>query len=309
MSIDIKNDQIISIVGATATGKTAFALDLAKKILSTKHYQQVHLLSADSKQVYRGLENLTGADIPQDFQRNNTLGDYQFFSDLSGQIYLHGVSIIQTSEEWSVAHFKHLFNKLTDNLNEASCLLVVGGTGFYQQQILSAAASINIPPDQALRKQLAKLTVVELQAKLAKKNAAKLKSMNNSDRHNPRRLIRAIEIAAADTNLIQGQENFIPTYYLQIPKEVREAKIRQRVLQRFNLAKEEVEKQLKKNKLNSLVRATLGFVQLQQLIEGKIDLTTCIQLWQTAEIQYAKRQDTWWKKREVTRNLINLMLY
>jgi tRNA A37 N6-isopentenylltransferase MiaA len=91
-----------------------------------------------------------------------------------------------------------------------------------------------------------------------------------------------------------------------MPKELREQKIKARVQQRFELAKKEVQEQIllnKKAKNDSLAFSSTGFMELQKFIAGEIGEEDCLNLWQLAEIQYAKRQDTWWKKRN---NLIEI---
>ena len=110
MSNNIKNNQIISIVGATATGKTALALKVAEDLLANKKAQRVFLLSADSRQVYKGLENLTGADVPENFSLISDQNfSYDCFANSKKNIFLLGVSIVDVNEAWSVAHFKKLF--------------------------------------------------------------------------------------------------------------------------------------------------------------------------------------------------------
>ncbi|AKM81576.1 MAG: tRNA dimethylallyltransferase [Candidatus Pacebacteria bacterium GW2011_GWF2_38_9] len=303
MSNNIKENQIISIVGATATGKTAAALKLAEKLIAEKKAQKVFLLSADSRQVYQGLENLTGADLPTDFVATTSNNfSYSYFENSNKNICLHGSSIIGTNEEWSVAHFKKLFAELRKNLSEEDVLIVVGGTGFYQEQILQTAEDIFIPQNENLRKSLEKLSVEELQEKLESIAAKKLSVMNNSDINNPRRLIRAIEVATFKKSNSQkesvAEKNSFPTFYLEMSKDLREEKIKKRVAQRFQTAKKEVEQQLLKNETkNSLAFSSTGFRELEKLLKKQIEEKECLELWQLAEIQYAKRQNTWWKKR------------
>jgi len=303
MSNNIKENQIISIVGATATGKTAAALELAEKLIAEKKAQKVFLLSADSRQVYQSLENLTGADLPTDFVAT-TKNDfsYPYFENLQKNISLHGSSIIGTNEEWSVAHFKKLFTEIKKALSEEDVLVVVGGTGFYQEQILQTAEDIFIPQNENLRKSLEKLSVEELQEKLESIAAKKLSIMNNSDINNPRRLIRAIEVATFKKSNSQkesvAEKKSLPTFYLEMSKDLREEKIKKRVVERFQTAKEEVKQQLLKNEAkNSLAFSSTGFRELEKLLKKQIEEKECLELWQLAEIQYAKRQDTWWKKR------------
>lgn len=302
MSNNIKENQIISIVGATATGKTTTALALAEKLLSLKLVKVVHLLSADSRQVYRGLENLTGADLPNDFVTSkSSLFNYPYFTNPTKNIFLHGVSVIATNEEWSVAHFQKLFIEIKSQLKDDEFLMVVGGTGFYQQQITNTAETIGVPQNLGLREKLAKLSVKELQKQLKNLNKEKLENMNNSDLNNPRRLVRAIEIALhkMEQPVATKQTNIQTSkiFYLKLPKKVRETKIKQRVINRFALAKVEVEQQLQNKKISALATTCTGFMELAKFIHGEIHYLTCVTKWQLAEIQYAKRQDTWWKKR------------
>lgn len=303
MSNNIKDNQIISIVGATATGKTAATLALAEKLLTLKLVEAVHVLSADSRQVYRGMENLTGADLPTDFiSIKNSLFSYPYFANPIKDIFIHGVSIINSSDDWSVAHFQRLFTEVKSKLRDEEILIVVGGTGFYQQQITNAAETISIPQNLSLREKLAKLSVAELQNQLKNLDQEKLENMNNSDLNNPRRLVRAIEIALYKTELPvttkQTGKQTNKIFYLELPKAVREEKIRQRVFERFDLAKKEVVKQLQNKETNTLATTCTGFAELELFIRGEINQSTCLAKWQLSEIQYAKRQDTWWKKRD-----------
>ena len=142
---------LISILGTTAVGKTSFALKLAEQTLSLpgsengkekfagfqndknlgkKRFAGVDLISADSRQVYKGLEILSGADVPEGFKRgvdavfpgkNNAVfsrevgvvssreNDIVFPFFKKGAINLHGVSNLELTDEWSVAHFKSQF--------------------------------------------------------------------------------------------------------------------------------------------------------------------------------------------------------
>lgn len=299
----IKDNQICSIVGATATGKTALALKTAHELLEAKRFARVHLLSADSRQVYQGLENLTGADLPAEFIRlKEKKWTYSYWANPEKNIYLHGISIIKTNEEWSAAHFKKLFEQIFKNLSAKDFLIVVGGTGFYQQQIKQPADTLEIPPNPKLRAKLEKLHLAELQNELKETDALKLENLNNSDLHNPRRLIRAIEVAKflQDKKSIKEKnqaERKIPTFCLSLEPKLRQEKIKLRVEERFAKAQKEVSMQLERGQFNKAAASCTGFSELSQFLTGQIDQDTCLKLWITSELQYAKRQDTWWKKR------------
>lgn len=306
ISNNIQSNQIISIVGATATGKTALALELANELVTKKLYRNVHLLSADSRQVYKGLEILTGADIPKNFREvKSQKFAYRYFINQKENIFIHGVSIILTNEDWSTAHFAKLLLEVKSQMAKGELLIVVGGTGFYHKQVDNPSDTLFIPPDQNLRNQLEELSLDALQKKLQLANKEKFKQLNNSDLNNPRRLIRAIELATFNniSKVKKSEHSYQRTFYLQIDKKVREEKIKKRVEDRFDKAKREVEPLLSQTKISKLASTSTGFNELTLFINGQLNRENCIKLWQLAEIKYAKRQDTWWKKQN---NLIEI---
>src|SRR3989338_8745724 len=128
--------QLLFVVGATGTGKTSLALKIAKKFNG-------ELISADSRQVYRGMNIGTGKDIPK----------------------------------------------------RGKLPIVVGGTGLYISALEKPMTTISIPPNTRLREQLEMASVRKLQQNLKHTDPIHYAEMNDSDRKNPRRLVRAIEIA------------------------------------------------------------------------------------------------------------------
>ena len=299
MSKNIKEDQTISILGPTATGKTALALKIGQTLLDSKKIKKVHLLSADSRQIYKELEILTGADIPKNWipERDKNLA-YPFFTNPKNNICLHGVKIISAKDEWSAAHFKKLFENLKKNIKNDEKIIIVGGTGFYHRQIETEAETLSIKPNFELRNKLENKTVSELQELLKKSNPKKLNSMNNSDINNPRRLIRAIEIAQnPEKNNSKIEKTNYPKIYLSLPKEKIAEKIKKRVGERFDQALQEI-KNLEKENLdwNSPALTSTGAKYLKQFLNNEISKKECLELWTIQELQYAKRQITWWKK-------------
>ena len=299
MSKNIKEYQIVSVLGPTATGKTALALKIGQTLLDSKKIKKVHLLSADSRQVYKELEILTGADIPKGWilEKDKNF-DYPFFINPKNNICLHGIKIISVKDEWSAAHFKKLFKNLKKNIKNDEKIIIVGGTGFYHQQIETEAETLGIKPNLELRAKLENETVAELQELLKELNPAKLVTMNNSDINNPRRLIRAIEIAQnPEKNNSKIEKTNYPKIYLSLPKEKIAEKIKKRVIERFDQALQEI-KNLKKENLdwNSPALTSTGAKYLKQFLNNEISKEECLNLWTIQEIQYAKRQITWWKK-------------
>lgn len=308
MSQDIIQNQIISIVGATASGKTDRALTIARENIEHGVFKKVHLLSADSRQVYQGLEILTGADIPAAWKRTrDDRFPLDFFLSPDATMTLHGVSIIEANQEWSVAHFAKLYQHLRQQLDEQEQLIVVGGSGSYQKQLQGEFDSLGIPPNPSLRETLNPLSVDELQERLRTLNPTRLEQMNHSDVHNPRRLIRAIEIAhaqQADPTLLNDRVDAaqVPIIYLQSDEAVRERAIRERVAMRFPLAVREIQALLSKYQLdlkelpNWQSLSSTGVSELVAYLRAGIDQSTCLENWAKQEIRYAKTQQLYTDK-------------
>lgn len=156
-------DKILVICGPTATGKTALAAALAQKFNG-------ELVSADSRQVYRGMDLVTGKDKP------------------NVPIWLYDV--VNPDEEFSVSQWMKLARAAIFDIQKRNKLpIVVGGTGLYISALLRPLETIDIPPNKMLREKLQHVSIIELQKMVSRDN------MNDSDWNNPRRLIRKIEIA------------------------------------------------------------------------------------------------------------------
>jgi len=160
-------DKLLVITGPTATGKTALGIELAKKF-------DGEIISADSRQVYRGNDEETGKDhsYPQ-----------------------WGIDIAKPGEDFSVSSFVDFAQKMIADIVARNKLpIIVGGTGLYIKELLIPSETLNIPMDTSLREKLDSYTLEHLQQELIKISPQKWQSMNVSDQKNPRRLIRAIEV-------------------------------------------------------------------------------------------------------------------
>jgi tRNA dimethylallyltransferase len=296
----MKKPLLLAVVGQTATGKTAFALKLAGQLMD-KGYKKVVLLSADSKQVYQGLPILTGADIPDEFQPvSNDSAPYPFFQNETRSIELHGLSCVYGDEDWSVAHFQRLFKKLYENLGARTALIIVGGTGLYHQQLFDPAPTTAIKPNLKLRKKLYSQSLKTLQATLKKTWPARWQKMNHSDQNNPRRLVRAIEVS--QTKKIKTNSSVQkPTaqFGLQLPPKILAAKIAERVDLRIEQSVMTEVQQFEMHHLEPTLQAksALGYQEILQYLKGTLNLEELKQAWILAEVQYARRQNVWWKKR------------
>lgn len=316
MKIDRLNN-CISIVGPTATGKTERALEVAYQLIKEKKVVGIDIISADSRQVYKGLEILTGADVPESFKGSITLippkSDLPYFTNADGTIRIFGISMIEPTEEWSLAHFVNFAREVMQlSWSNGRQPLLVGGTGLYHKHLFSDDKTPQIPQDEDFRIDAQKMSVEELQQKLNGIDANRLEQMNESDSENPRRLIRAIEVAVwyqkyRGSSLLQtgSTESSIAwrkidnqVEFLSAPLETIKERIEQRVAKRFTSgAIQEVQKLLDLHLPTSApVLTTLGVPEITQYLEGTLSSEACQQLWSLHEFQYAKRQLTWWKK-------------
>ncbi len=285
---------LISIVGPTATGKTSFALQLCRELMTKKKFSGFDLISADSRQVYSGMEIVTGAT-------DNQLGD-------DGFIRIFGISMVKPDEEWSVAHFQQYALPLLENSWAQGRLpIVVGGTGLYHQCLVNKDPQLRVAPNLILRQEVSKMTLLELQNKLKSKAEQKWLKLNSSDRSNPRRLIRAIEIFEANLEskseiLGSSASSFESISQIIIGlTDLLESianKIKSRVNERLQQgAVEEVKKlKLKYGVADFPAFSATGFKEISQWMEGKVSEDEMKKLWSTRELQYAKRQLTWWRQ-------------
>jgi tRNA dimethylallyltransferase len=179
----------------------------------------------------------------------------------------------------------------------------VGGTGLYHKHALSTDPRLHLPPNPELRAKAETKTLSELQSWLAEIDSQALAEMTDSDRKNPRRLIRAIEKAAADP-LPQLQPVDFPTQInqlslgLELPLPAIESKIHQRVKQRFQqgaLSEIEALRQQFSDRSLSVFSAT-GVKQIADYLDGEITQDQALIDWALREFQYAKRQLTWFRK-------------
>jgi len=175
---------MLVVYGPTVSGKTSLALKLAKKYNG-------EIISADSRQIYKSLDIGTGK-IPfeSSFEKHNNY----WIVDGSK---IHGFDITSPQSRFSSADFKNFASPIISNLQTENALpIVAGGSGFYIKTLLSNYSTFGIKQNPQLRKELEKKSALELYNQLLKINKKRALDMNDSDKNNPRRLIRAIEVTS-----------------------------------------------------------------------------------------------------------------
>ena len=162
--------------------------------------------------------------------------------------------------------------------------------------------SLGIKPNKRLRQKLEAWTIQQLQAELKRVDKSRFRQMNWSDRYNPRRLIRAIEVslvkASAFDFALGKQVMDVVWVGLAAERAVLEKRIRHRVMMRASRGMTEEVKRLIREYADWDLPAfsATGYSQWREYIEGKLSRDEAIEQWQRAEIQYMRRQLTWFKK-------------
>lgn len=312
---------IYILYGQTATGKTAKALELAQK-------ENGEIVNFDSRQIYTKLDIVTGKDKPLNskFKISNLklndycIGYYNFhtlgLSDFTTRVWLY--DIVDPKIPFSSADYVSCAELvLIDILKRGKTPILVGGTGYYLYHLLYGTPKIDVPQDWELRNQLSQKTVEELQTMLKERDKALFESLNESDRANPRRLIRRLEVlhhgGVMDSKPTQitlptrlsnlvgstlGTLAINPMPFFHCSPAAKQGLIRARVLKRIEEgAIEETQKLLEEGYtardpgLNAI-----GYAQIIAYLENKITREQMIELWITKEMQYSKRQKTFFTK-------------
>lgn len=291
--------KLLVICGPTATGKTNLAIYLARKFNG-------EIISADSRQVYRGLNIGTGKDLPRGaklkFLWIKRLGYYEI-----GGVKVWGYDLADPRHGFSVSQYLKFAERIIADITKRGKLpILVGGTGLYIKGVIDGIPTAGIPKNNRLRESLKDKTSSGLFEMLAQIDSLKAADMNASDKKNPRRLIRAIEIATWKTNH-SGKESGVEKEkvrynILQIGLTADEKylsdKIERRVSERF--------KERLKNEIAGLLKehvgwgmqsmSSVGYGQWQDFFEGRRSEKDVIKIWENEEKKYIKRQLVWFKK-------------
>ena len=267
---------LITILGPTATGKTSLAAQLAKDFNG-------EVISADSRQVYKGMDIGTGKDLIE-FQRNN--------------VQYHIIDIVEPIEEYNLFLFTNDFLSAFESINSKDRLpILVGGTGLYISAILQSYKLPEINNENELKK-LSDLTFTQLKDTLIK---LKPKLHNVTDLVSKDRIIKAILVEQAREKVNPSFPNLL-SLNIGISSEREETKrrITERLKQRLSAGMvEEVEELMRKGlSLEKLNYFGLEYKFVSQYIDGKLNYNDMFQKLNSAIHNFAKRQMTWFRKME-----------
>lgn len=272
--------RVIVILGPTASGKSDIAVHLAKKVGG-------EVISADSRQVYTGLDIGTGK-----ITRREKRG-----------VPHHLLDVASPKKRFSVeAYAKKAEKAVKDILKRKKVPIICGGTGFYIDTLIHGIALPQVPPNAKLRKNLEKKSIEELIQMLASLDRERAKQI---DTKNKVRLIRAIEIAKALGKVprVSRQEKYtVLKIGLSVPQNTLRNKIKKRLEARM--------RQGMVKEAQGLHRAGLSWKRMEELgleyrylalfLQGKISKEEMVEELETKIGQYAKRQMTWFKRDEDT---------
>ena len=276
-------EKILVIVGPTASGKSALGVTLARKFGG-------EVISADSRQVYRGLNIGTGK-----ITKKEMLG-----------VPHHLLDVANPKKKFSAGDYVRAARKAYSSvLQNTRIAIVVGGTGFYIDALLGRIDMPEVRPNPPLRKRLQNKTAAQLFSLLKKRDPKRAKQMDtSSERNNKVRLIRALEVAmtkptrTSRLNLDIGAKYDTLWIGVNPPFTVLERKINARLAARIKGGMIAEAKRLRKAGLSFKRMEELGleYRSLARFLQKKITKDEMVTELQRDIRRYAKKQLAYWKR-------------
>jgi len=275
-----KIPKVLVILGQTATGKSDLAVKIALKFNG-------EIISADSRQVYKGMDIGTGKITKAEMQ-----GIPHYLLDIADP--MQRITVI----DWR----KIAEEKIKDIVKRGKLPIICGGTGFYIDSLINDTGFPDVLPDENLRKELEKKDLNDLVSDLLKLDSNAEKKI---DLKNKRKVIRAIEIATAlghipELKLEQRKDMKFLKIGLNLTPEELQARISKRLESRMKAGMENEARNLLKNgvTLERMREFGLEYRYLAELIQNEITYKDFMSILATRIWQFARRQMTWWRKDE-----------
>jgi len=277
------NYNLIVILGQTATGKTALAARLARELGS-------EILSADSRQVYRGMDLGTGKDL-DDFVVDGAAVPY------------HLIDIVDPDHEFSVFEYQQRFYESFLEISRRGIVpIMVGGTGLYIESVIAGYRMRQVPENYELRKRLEKEDDETIGLRLQELNP---KLHNTTDMLDRNRLIRALEIAEhREDHQFDDEEagpEIIPLLIgIRWERDILRLRIKERLQRRFALGMVEEVKSLHASGISweKLDFFGLEYRYVSLYLRGAVGYDEMVEKLVTKIRQFAKRQGTWFRRME-----------
>jgi len=268
--------KIIVILGQTSTGKSDFAVEIAKKV-------DGEIISADSRQVYKGMDLGTGKITKKEMRG----------------IPHHLLYVVNPKKVFSVSDFqKEAYKKIKEIIARGKVPIICGGTGFYIDSVINGTVLPEVPPNKKLRDTLEKKSAEQLFKMLSKLDPSRAK---NIDQKNKVRLIRAIEIAKVLGSVPKVKTE---TKYdtlkigLALPDKILKERIYTRLLARM---KKGMMREIKKLHGEGVSWKRMEALGLEYrygalYLQGKLTKAEMLEKLNTEIWHFAKRQKTWFKR-------------
>ncbi len=274
----VLNYNLLVILGPTACGKTKIGIQVASALNG-------EIISADSRQVYRGMDIGTGKDLLE-----------------YGAIPYHLIDIVDPGHEFNVFEFQHRFLGAFVAIQARGRVpILVGGTGMYLDAVLRGYRLLEVPENLELRKELAALSLENLAARLKGVNP---RLHNTTDLLDRERLTRAIEIAEFN-GVRNPQPSPLPdlepiVFGIKLEKGILRQRITNRLRNRLNHGMvEEVERLHQAGvPFETLEFYGLEYRFVSQYLKGELNRNDMFQKLNSAIHQFAKRQETWFRRME-----------
>lgn len=288
------NQPLIVILGPTASGKTKLAVNVASKLNG-------EIISADSRQVYRGMNIGTGKDYE----------DYQpFFKQNkdwpAGIEGVHLIDMIDAGDSYNVAFFQRDFQKAyQDIISRNRTPILCGGTGMYIEAVLRNYEDTQVPISEEFRDKLSLKTDEELE-NIFQENYAQVNQ--NADISTRKRLIRAIEIGKWKSENGDVKEEYLASFSnqngvifgIEIPVEIRRERITKRLHDRLQNGMVEEVKTLLESGISAekLIFYGLEYKFITEYLVGDLSYDEMAKRLEIAIHQFAKRQMTFFRSME-----------
>ncbi len=281
---------LIVIGGPTATGKTGLAITLAERLLARGIPAEV--VSADSRQVYRGLDIGTAKATP----------------DERARVVHHGLDLVEADQPYSVADFRPHAMAALEALGARSGVgILAGGTGFWLRAVFAGIDADALPSDEVVRGALEADLVSDGVGALAARLAALAPDLASAtDLRNPRRVVRALEIATlqGDAPLPRpvGYPAPVLGFQLSLDPVEHRRRIAVRARAQFDAGLVEEARALRERFDPGLPAfSAIGYRESWAVLDGQMDLEAAIELDTARNVAFAKRQRTWFRREPTLR--------
>jgi tRNA dimethylallyltransferase len=289
------NNKLVVVLGPNAAGKSDLAVWLAKKF-------DGEVVSADSRQIYKGMDIGTGKITPDTKNSSNfSTGQVKKKCIFTHKgVPHHLLDVASPKRRFTVAQYQKKANEAIRKIHRKGKLpILCGGTGFYIQAVVDGIVIPSVKPDWNLRKILEKQTCQQLFKKLKKLDQKRAK---NIDRYNKRRLVRAIEIVHKTKRPVPALKKEQKFDVLMIGIKKDRSELRKRIAKRL-------EKRLRQGmvrEVEGLRKSGVSWKRLEEFgleykfvafyLQGKIEYGEMVDKLQKAIENYAKKQMTWFKR-------------